>query len=91
MSSLYLGCLKPDERQSLIGKLHAAQHGNCFICEQPIDLDVHKVDLSDTVFGGKQNNGFWKTVFETGRTPQGMPLLTAPLNVNDMIKECVEK
>jgi hypothetical protein len=44
------------------------------------------VDLSDTVFGGKQNNGFWKTVFETGRTPQGMEVLAQPINLIDMIK-----
>ncbi|MEQ1590892.1 MAG: HNH endonuclease signature motif containing protein [Thiobacillaceae bacterium] len=44
------------------------------------------VDLSDTVFGGKQNNGFWKTVFETGRTPQGMEVLAQPVNLIDMIR-----
>ncbi len=43
-------------------------------------------DLSATVFGGKQNNGFWKTVFETGRTPQGMQVLAGPLNLIEMIK-----
>lgn len=43
-------------------------------------------DLSATVFGGKQNNSFWKTVFETGRTPQGMQVLAAPLNLIEMIK-----
>lgn len=43
-------------------------------------------DLSATVFGGKQNNSFWKTVFETGRTPQGMEVLAAPLNLIEMIK-----
>jgi len=43
-------------------------------------------DLSETVFGGKQNNNFWKTVFETGRTPQGMQVLAQPLNLIDMIK-----
>jgi hypothetical protein len=42
--------------------------------------------LSDTVFGGKQPNGFWKTIFETGRTPQGMVVLAQPLNLIDMIK-----
>jgi len=25
-------------------------------------------DFSETVFGGKQNNSFWKSVFETGNT-----------------------
>ena len=43
-------------------------------------------DLSETIFGGKQNNGFWKTVFETGRTPQGMQVLPQPINVIEMIK-----
>ena len=43
-------------------------------------------ELSLTVFGGKQPNGFWKTVFETGHTPQGMVVLAKPLNLIDMIK-----
>jgi hypothetical protein len=43
-------------------------------------------DLSETVFGGKQNNSFWKTIFETGRTPQGMEVLARPLNLIAMIK-----
>jgi hypothetical protein len=43
-------------------------------------------DLSATVFGGKQNNSFWKTIFETGRTPQGMEVLAKPLNLIEMIK-----
>jgi hypothetical protein len=43
-------------------------------------------DLSETIFGGKQNNGFWKAVFETGRTPQGMVVLAQPINLIEMIK-----
>lgn len=43
-------------------------------------------DLSATVFGGKQNNSTWKTIFETGRTPQGMEVLAKPLNLIEMIK-----
>ena len=44
------------------------------------------LDMSETIFGGKQNNGFWKTVFETGRTPQGMEVLVKPINLIEMIK-----
>lgn len=44
------------------------------------------IELSATVFGGKQNNSFWKTVFETGRTPQGMEVLAEPINLIEMIK-----
>ena len=42
VASLYLSRLKQEDRLTLISKLHATQHGNCFICEQPIDLAVHK-------------------------------------------------
>ena len=47
-------------------------------------------DLSETVFGGKQNYGFWKTVFETGRTPQGQQVLAQPLNLIAMISSAPE-
>lgn len=43
-------------------------------------------ELSETVFGGKNNNNFWQTVFETGKTPQGLAVLAQPLNLIDMIK-----
>lgn len=43
-------------------------------------------DLSETVFGGKQNNSFWRSVFETGRTPQGVEVLAKPINLNEMIQ-----
>ncbi len=48
-------------------------------------------DFSATLFGGKQNNSFWKTVFETGRTPQGMQVLAAPLNLIEMINRCTKR
>lgn len=44
-------------------------------------------DLSATVFGGRQTNEYWKTIFETGQTPQGQQVLAAPLNLMEMIKE----
>ena len=43
-------------------------------------------DLSASVFGGKQDNNFWKTIFETGRTPQGMQVLAKPINLIEMIQ-----
>ena len=43
-------------------------------------------ELSETVFGGKQTNNFWKAVFETGHTPQGMAVLVQPSNLIEMIK-----
>ena len=43
-------------------------------------------DLSETVFGGKQNNSFWQTVFETRRSPQGDTGAGKPLHLVEMIK-----
>jgi len=44
------------------------------------------LELSDSVFGGKQNNSTWKTIFETGKTPQGMQVLAKPINLIEMIQ-----
>jgi hypothetical protein len=41
--------------------------------------------LSTTVFGAKRNRDFWRTVFQTGKTPEGVRVLTKPLDVNEMI------
>lgn len=42
--------------------------------------------MSGTIFGSKQNLDFWETIFETGKAPTGLNVLTAPLNINKMIK-----
>lgn len=42
--------------------------------------------LSLTVFGGKQNYDFWQAIFETGRSPQGVPVLPEPLDLMKMIQ-----
>jgi hypothetical protein len=44
-------------------------------------------DLSATIFGGKQTSDYWRTIFETAKTPQGQQVLVAPLNLMEMIKE----
>lgn len=43
-------------------------------------------DLSNTVFGGKQNNDFWQTIFESGKSPQGVRVLSQPLDLMKMIQ-----
>ena len=43
--------------------------------------------LSSTVFGGKQNNEYWQLIFETGKSPQGIPVLGEPVNIMKMIME----
>lgn len=44
-------------------------------------------ELSSTIFGGKQNYEFWRTIFETGKSPQGQQVLAQKLNWMEMIKE----
>jgi hypothetical protein len=41
-------------------------------------------ELSNTVFGGKQNNQFWHTIFTTGLSPQGVKVLVQPINLNQL-------
>lgn len=51
-----------------------------------LPLWVNK-ELSSTVFGGKQGNDFWQTIFETGKSPQGIRVLAEPINLMKMIVE----
>jgi hypothetical protein len=41
--------------------------------------------FSTTVFGPKQNLDYWETVFKTGKAPNGLQILTEPLDLNRMI------
>jgi HNH endonuclease len=41
--------------------------------------------LSATVFGGKQRNDFWKTIFDTGTTQGGQQVIARPLNLDELI------
>jgi hypothetical protein len=50
-----------------------------------LPLWVNK-DLAETVFGGKQNNSFWQTVFETGKSPHGVQVMPKAINLVEMIK-----
>lgn len=43
-------------------------------------------NLSNTVFGPKQNLDYWEKVFETGRAPSGILILTRPPDLNEMIR-----
>jgi hypothetical protein len=44
-------------------------------------------ELSQTVFGGKQNYAYWQAIFETGKSPQGVRVLAEPLNLMRMLQE----
>lgn len=42
--------------------------------------------MATTIFAGKQNYDFWKTVFQTGKSPDGADVLAKSLNFIEMIK-----
>ena len=44
-------------------------------------------NLSTTVFGPKQNLDYWEKVFETGKAPSGVTILTSGLDLNQMIQQ----
>jgi len=43
-------------------------------------------ELSQTVFGGKQNPGYWQTIFESGKTPGNQQILPSGINLMKMIQ-----
>lgn len=49
MSSKYLGSLSATDRNNLEHKLLAMQNGNCYICQEPIDLQLHIVNIDHIV------------------------------------------
>lgn len=42
--------------------------------------------MASTVFAGKNNYDYWKTIFQTGKSPDGVQVLLKPLNFVEMIK-----
>ena len=51
------------------------------------DLPVWKDrTMASTIFGGKQNYDYWKSIFTTSSTPDGKQVLAKPLNTIEMIK-----
>lgn len=42
-------------------------------------------NLADTIFAGKQTQGYWREIFSTGRTSDGTKVLESGLNIKEMI------
>ncbi|MBS7635810.1 HNH endonuclease [Candidatus Bathyarchaeota archaeon] len=41
--------------------------------------------LSSAIFGGKQSYDYWKTLFDTGKTPQGVAVLPKGLSLDELL------
>ena len=52
-----------------------------------ISLPVWKDrNLASTIFSGKSNYDYWATIFKTGNTSEGTPVLAGPINFQEMLK-----
>lgn len=43
-------------------------------------------EMANTIFSGKKNYDHWKVIFETGKSPDNVLVLTKPINFIEMIK-----
>ena len=42
--------------------------------------------MAATIFGGKQNYEYWRSIFTSGAAPDGKQVLAKPLNTIEMIR-----
>jgi hypothetical protein len=62
------------------------------LCENIIILPLWKDrGMASTVFAGKNNYDYWKTIFEIGKTPDNAVVLVKPLNFMEMIQNNKEE
>jgi len=86
--SKFLDSLTPEQKKRFKEELLEIQNGLCFICEEPIDLQLHKTDIDHIIPGKDERNNFAITHAVCNREKQDLNLEVArAMKRFDKIKE----
>ncbi|MBN1365910.1 MAG: HNH endonuclease [Syntrophaceae bacterium] len=69
-----LDTMTKEERTALIGRLHKAQNGLCYVCQDVINLQVHKVDIDHIIAltnNGPDDESNWALTHESCNRSKG--------------------
>jgi hypothetical protein len=69
-----LDSLSKEQRQALVNRLHKAQNGLCYVCQEVINLQVHKTDVDHIIAlvrGGPDEESNWALTHDSCNRSKG--------------------
>jgi len=69
-----LDSMSKDEREELVGRLRKAQNGLCYVCQEAINLQAHKIDIDHIIAlarGGADDESNWALAHDSCNRSKG--------------------